>query len=144
MGTISSFRPCVRAWIFHIFSLNKLFDKQSSCRWFDTPWRSSLKWCILAPVILRFRQTKPMGILTKVFCISDQNLVSLTSTGDGLCGTDKLRIDKRIRTHARTHKLCADYDNIKKSVMRNFDAFFYVSLNKLLDKQSSCWWFETQ
>ena len=29
----------------------------------------------------------------------------------------------------------------KRSVMQNFDIFFIVSLNKLLDKMSNCQWF---
>ena len=27
--------------------------------------------------------------------------------------------------------------------MKNFDVFFDASLNKLLNKQFTCWWFET-
>ena len=31
----------------------------------------------------------------------------------------------------------------KGSIVRDFDAFFYVSLDKCLNKQSSWWWFRT-
>ena len=96
---------------------NKLLDKQSSFRWFETQWRpydsGNVQWSVRHSFLFSHMMTSSNG---NIFRVTGPLCGEFTAPGDF---------------------------PTQRPVTRSFDVFFNLRLNKRLSKQPWGWWFET-